>query len=263
MTVTAPVPTRALIVALFLLAPPLAAQDAPRGWTVVELRAAVHGLTDGFASWNEQEARIDRRASARTGVGVAAARLWRFGAEDRRYAADGSMALGSRVTIGAEGETSPSHRIAARVGGRGWTHVSLGSGWGVQLAATERRYGDGVSARLRAASATVERYAGPWYVSYAYTAGRAIDETPTASQQGRVTRFWGRRSAITASVAAGTEAENLGWRGVQVMNVRGAALWGDIPLGAHVGLVYSGAWTQQGALYRRSTVSVGMRVRTD
>ena len=239
---------------------PASASSGSSGWTTLEGRASVDGLSGGHAGWNEQSLRLDRRATARSGVSVGVQRLSRFGRDDRRVDFDASVALGRRVTAGVEGEASPSHAVVARAGGAVRLHASLGGGWGMQLRGGERRFD---AATVRAGSATLERYWGRWLASYAFTGGRVASATSTAGHSLRLTRFAGERGAVTASVSGGREAESLGDAGVRVADVRAVAVWGDRPVSSRFALVYGGAVTRQGALYSRRTVSLGVRARLE
>lgn len=231
---------------------------APSGWTTVEGRATVHGLSGGHAGWNEQELRLERRATSRTGVSVGVQHLSRFAREDRRLEVDASLALGRRITAGVEGEGSPSHAVVARAGGALRLHASLGGGWGVQLEGGGRRFD---AATVRAASASLERYWGAWLASYAFTTGRVASSAAIGAHAVRLTHFAAERGTVTASLSGGREAESLGERGVRVTDVRAAAVWGDLPLSPRLALVYGGGVTRQGTLYLRRTASLGVRAR--
>lgn len=249
----------------------LGAQEAgARGsaWTSVEVHTAHDGLTDGFAAWQEHGVRVARRSSARGGVGVSAQWVSRFGYHDSRLLADGSVALGSRITAGWAGEASATHRVVARTAGSGWMHVALGAGWGGQLTVTQRHF---PSVTVSSASASLERYWGPWLGSWSFTAARTSDGAGTGGGGGggggahaaRLTRYLGARASVTASASGGREAESLGGGAVRVMDVRGVSVWGEAPLARRIALLFGAGATRQGELYVRRSLSLGMRTRFD
>lgn len=245
---------RSLLSILALLPVTLTAQY-PR--TTVELRASMDALSGGRASWQEHTATLGARASARTGVSVGAGWLERFAQVDRQLVADGSIAAGRRVTLGAEALWSPTATVVARSGGGVRANLSLGKGWGVEGRAAVRSY---AAADVRLASGTLERYWGSWSGSYTASVS-ALEDAPRGITHGaRLSRFWQERGIVTVGVSSGREVEALGAGLVLPMTVRSGGMWGAIPLGAHLDLTFAASVTQQDDFFTRRHTALGLRV---
>lgn len=232
----------------------------PRPWTTVELRAGVDALSDGYAGWNEQEVRIDHRVTGRSGAGFSIARLSRFDRVDRRVTVDASLAVARRATLAIEGELSPTHAAVPRYGAEARVHASLGAGWGVEVGAGQRHFTD---ATLRRGVVTLERYWGRWLVAYAASRGHLSGVAGTSGHVVRLTRFVFARNDVSVGLFTGREAETVADGNVLVMRVRGAAIWGDVPLSSRVAVTYRGSRTRQGDLYQRNSISLGLQARLD
>lgn len=240
---------------LTFLAPTLAFGQYPR--TTVELRGSMDALSGGRDRWQEHTVTVGARATARTGMGVSAGWLERFARVDRRVQFDGSLALGRRVTLGADAEWSPSHAVVARTGGGVRGHLGLGMGWGVEGRAAQRKY---VASTVRTFGGSLERYWGAWNATYTGSVS-LLDEAPRAVSHGaRVSRFWNDRGVVTFGVSSGREVEALAAGLVVPMTVRSGGAWGAIPLGAHVDLTFATSVTQQGDFFTRTHTALGLRV---
>jgi YaiO family outer membrane protein len=240
------------LVALF---PATLVSQYPR--TTVELRASMDALSGGRTTWQEHSVIVGARATARTGVSATAGWLERFSQVDRQLQLDGSIAVGRRVTLGAEAMWSPTATVVARSGGGVRAHLALGKGWGVEGRAAARSY---AAADVQLAGGTVERYWGSWYGAYTGSVS-AMDNAPRAVTHGaRISRFWGERGTVTAGVSSGREVEALGAGIVLPMTVRSAGTWGAVPLGAHLDLTFAVSVTQQDDFFTRRHVALGARI---
>lgn len=245
-----------LLVALLVPPTPVAAQGGAR--TTLEVAAERDALSDDYADWTLERARLHVRASTRAGVAVAGERLERFGLSDERVTGELSLPLGPRLTLSASGETSGTHRVVARSGYGGRLHLSLGGGWGIEGGASVREFD---RADVRARTISLERYVSRFLVSYGYSMGSVTGAEDVASHQGRFTVFFGERGSVTVGGATGREAESLGASGVLVQDVQSLAAWGVLPLGSWLDLTWAAGTTSQGDLYTRTHMSLGARVR--
>jgi YaiO family outer membrane protein len=249
---------RCALTALLVTARLASAQDAPAAPRVtVEVSAGQHQLSTGGDPWREQELSLRYRHSTRTGGGVTAERLERFGLEDQRVAASLSTGLGRRVTLGGDGEMSPTHRVIARHGASGFAHLSLPAGWGVEVRGSTRAFAD---ATVLGGALTVERYWGPFRAAYSATPVRLDDRRPATTHGARLTRFFGERSALTLMLAAGEGVEALSASGPLVAPLRSVGLWGDLPLARRLALTYAADVTRHGTLFTRRDLSLGARL---
>jgi YaiO family outer membrane protein len=251
--------TLALALALALAAPhPATAQDpaAPRRLTL-DMSAGQHQLSSGATPWREQEVSLRYRHSTRTGLGVTAERLERFALVDQRVAASVSTGLGRRMTLGAEGEVSPTHRVIARHGGALFAHVALPAGWGIELRGSARAFAE---ATVAGGALTLERYWGAYRASYSANPVRLEGRSPATTHGARLTRFFGERSALTVMVAAGQGVEALSATGPLVAPLRSVGLWGDLPLASRLALTYAADVTRHGTLFTRRHLALGARI---
>lgn len=245
-----------LVVAVVPTAVPVrAVAQAPR--TTVEFRASADALSGGNQAWQEHTVAVRHRASARTGLGVTAGWLERFGAPDQRVMVDASMAAGSRLTLGVEGEMSPTHEVVARTGGALRAHVSLGAGFGIEGRVAERRF---TATQVQGASVQLERYWSSWHLAWIGGATR-LEAAPTAmSHAVRLSRYWEARGALTVGVSAGEEVEAPAPGRLLVMDVRSVGAWGALPIGRNVDLTFAAGVTDQGTLFTRRHGALGLRI---
>ncbi len=242
------------LVFLFLLLPSLAVAQYPR--TTVEGRASVDYL-DAGRSWQEHTLTVGRRAAARTGVTTSLGWLQRFGATDQRLQLDASVAAGRRLTLGAEGEFSPTHLVVARSGMAARAHVALGRGWGVEGRAAQRRF---AIVDVRSASLSVERYWSSWHASMTTTASSVPEYPVTLSYAARLTRSWGERGLLTVGTAAGREVEIPSPGVLLPMDVVSGGTWGALPMTRHLDATFAVAVTRQGTFFTRTHTALGLRL---
>lgn len=244
--------------ALLLAAPPALAQEGTgTRLTSLEVRAGRDALTNGAAPWQEQAIALRYRHSARTGVGVAAERLERFGMEDRRLVADWSTAVARWLTVGAEGEVSATHRVAARQGGAAFVHLAIPAGWGIDLRGMARSYD---SATVQGATASLEKYWGSQMASYSVSPVRMAGHPVATTQRARVTRYLGARGSLSVMASAGREVETLSAAGPLVAPVRAVGVWGVLPVSPHLSLTYAADVSRHEGLFTRRHASLGVRI---
>lgn len=247
-----------LVPALLLAATPALAQEG--GGTrlaSLEVRAGRDALTGGVGTWQEQGVALRYRHSARTGLGVAAERFERFGMEDRRLTAELSAAGARWLTVGAEGEVSATHRVAARQGGAAFLHLGLPAGWGVELRGAMRAYD---SATVQGATASLEKYWGNQMASYSVSPVRMAGHPVVTTHRVRVTRYLGARGSLSLMGAAGDEVEALSDAGPLVAPVRAVGVWGVLPLAPHLALTWAADVSRHEGLFTRRHASLGLRI---
>lgn len=249
----------ALALALLLSALPAAAQEgAGVRLTTVEMRAGRDALTNGVAPWEEQAIAFRHRQTARAGFGLAMERLQRFGMEDRRFMAELTAPVGRWLTIGAEGERSPTHRVAARRGGAAFAHVALPAGWAAELRGMTRSYD---SASVHGGSASLEKYWGNQMLSYTVSPVRMAGNDGTmTTHRVRLTHYFGEAGSISVMGSAGDEVETLSAAGPLVAPVRAAGVWGVLPVAPHLALTYAADVSRHEGLFTRRHASLGLRI---
>ncbi|MFP5356466.1 MAG: YaiO family outer membrane beta-barrel protein [Gemmatimonadota bacterium] len=249
----------ALALALSLAALPAAAQEgAGMRLTTMELRAGRDALTNGVAPWEEQSIALRYRHTARAGFGLSAERLQRFGMEDRRVMVELSAPMGRRLTVGGEGELSPTHRVAARQGGAAFVHVALPAGWGVDVRGLARTYD---SATVHGGSASLEKYWGNQMLSYTVSPVRMAGNDGTmTTHRVRLTHYFGEAGSLSVMGSAGDEVETLSAAGPLVAPVRAAGVWGVLPVAPHLALTYAADVSRHEGLFTRRHASLGVRI---
>lgn len=246
-----------LVSVLLLAARPVAAQAGAR-LTTVEVRTGRDALTNGVEPWEEWGIALRHRHTARAGFGLAAERLQRFGMDDRRVIAELSAPLGRWLTVGGEGEMSPTHRVAARQGGAAFAHVALPAAWAVELRGMTRWYD---SATVHGGSASLEKYWGNQMLSYTVAPVRMAGHDATiTSHRVRLTHSFGEGGSFSVMGSAGEEVETLSAVGPLVAPVRAAGVWGVLPVAPHLALTYAADVSHHEGLFTRRHASLGVRV---
>lgn len=239
---------------LLSLLPVVALSQGTR--TTAEVRASVDRLSGGRPSWQEHTIELRRYTSMRNQAGIAFGWLQRFGVTDQRVQGDLSFAMGSRFTLAAEGEHSPTHHVIARYGGAVRLHGSLGAGWGVEGRVTARQYDP---ARVRAASAALERYWSSLHATWIVSATQVDDVNPAMAHTARMTRYWGTRGSFTVSASTGREVENIDGV-IMVLDARSVGTWAVAPVARHVDVVFAGGFNQHRGLFSRTHGALGLRI---
>lgn len=247
-----------LPLALLLAAHAVEAQDgAAMRTTTVEVRAGRDALTNGVQPWQEQGIALHYRHSSRSGFGVTAEQLERFGMEDRRLMGELSAAMGRWLTVGAEGEMSPTHRVAARRGGTAFVHVALPAGWGIEVRGMVRSYD---SASVHGSSASLEHYWGSQMASYSVSPVRMAGHGTATTHRVRLTRYFGERGSLSVIGSAGDEVETLSASGPLVAPVRAFGVFGVLPVVPHLSLTYAADVSRHEGLFTRRHASLGVRI---
>jgi YaiO family outer membrane protein len=247
-----------LVGAVGVLCLPAASWGQGGGQTSVELRASGDALSGNRAAWQEHTITLRYSAATRTALGATLGWLRRFGASDRRLSIDGSLGVGSRLTLGVEAEASPTHHVVASAGGAARVHVSLAGGWGVEGRVSAREF---EASSVRGGSLALERYWSRYLASYAVTAVRLTGGPTVMSHGARLSRFWGDRGSVTIGAAAGREVEHLGeTTQLLAMKVRSLSLWGTQAVGPRTDLTFATGVTRQGELFNRVHGALGIRL---
>jgi len=244
-------------ISLCLLLLPLAACAQAQGLRMeAEVSQSRETLTGGRSPWSETLLGFDWKREG----GLA----WnaRLRATERFSLSDTEAALGLRVplsggwAIGGELGVSDSHRVLPKYYGVLQADKQLGGGWGVQAGWRHSEFNTG-GADLR--FGTLERYYANQRLAYTFYSGRPEGGASGPSHRVQWSWFYQERSQLGISLARGREVENILPRGLLTSDVRNLTLFvrhwfteewaGTLELATH----------QQGDLYRRDGVRLGLR----
>jgi YaiO family outer membrane protein len=240
-------------VVLLVPARPAAGQ---RG-TQLQFGAAYEHLSNGYDPWRTATLEL-RTSGSDVGVHARIEETMRFSQLDHNVTLGVRRGLTSRFTVGGGAQVSPSHHVSPRWGAFGEAEFAGGGGWGVQAAVRLLQY---PSAPVTISATTVERYVSRYRAAYVLYAARHHSEGSIGHRvQGDI--YYGRSSSsVGATLSIGEEVESTLPDGLLRTSVRGAGVTGRQSVSARWLVVYDALVQQQGALYTRRRLSVGLEHR--
>lgn len=265
-------PRVALAVALAAAAAHAAAQtkDATRAPTPAPLVSAPLGteveagftrddLDSGFANWRSVYLEAAHRFAPRHTLYGSVRQTERFDLRDVEVAGGLYYPLTSQWTALVEASYAPEFRVLPRYSAFAWLHRALPYGFGAALGF---RHSEFRKSDTNLLVGDLERYWGNWRGAYTLYVGRPEGATAGAAHRFQVNYYYGERSNVGASVTFGEEVENVGPPiGVTKTDVRALALFGRHWLASQWAVSYEIYTHEQGDLYRRNGVRLGLRYR--
>jgi YaiO family outer membrane protein len=181
----------------------------------------------------------------------------RFDLNDNELHAGLYYPLGPAWTAQIEGSLSPSHEVLAKNSIYGHLQRSLPDGWGVGVGVRHSEYTRSGSDVL---SVLAERYWGNFRGAYTLYNGRPEGASSGSSHRFQLNYYYADRSTIGLSYTEGREVESVGPpRGVLASDVRNWTLSGQHWLAPAWALTYDLTNHEQGTLYRRQGLRLGIR----
>jgi len=234
-----------------------ASSAAGQRTTQLQFAAAYDHLSNGYDPW--RTATLELRTN---GLGLSAhARVeetMRFSQLDHNVTLGVQRRMTSRFTVGGGAQVSPSHRVSPKWAALGDVELAGRGGWGVLAAVRHLQY---TSAPVTISASTVERYVSRYRAAYSLYAARLQSERSIGHRvQGDV--YYGHSSSsVGLAVSLGDEVESTLPNGVLRTSVRGAGVVGRQWLTPRWLLIYDALVLQQGALYTRRRISIGLEHR--
>jgi YaiO family outer membrane protein len=246
-----------LLAAILLL--PLVAQasdSSSAGANEIELGFSRDVLDQGYDDWNSQYLEGTHRFGERHSVYGKLRETQRFNLRDREISGGYYLPLTETWTGLVEASVSPDHLVLPKSALFGQLQKAFDGGWDIQAGLRRSQYDTGSTDLL---VLTGERYWGDFRAAYTYYLGRT--ETASApSHRAQLGYYYAEHSQLTLGYAKGRQVENLGaGLGVLITDVTSSSLTGLHWLNPGWGLSYEMSAEQQGKLYLRKGIRLGLR----
>ena len=224
--------------------------------TQAELGVTHESLSGGRADWRSVYVEILRRQPDRTSFSALVRRTSRFDQTDSEVGLGASTIPAPQWTVAVDGTFSDTYRVLPHGSlgvsvGRSFEH---GFALGVGLKRSEYRLED-----TWLASATGERYWDNFRAALTLYGARLNEGGTAGSQRVAFDVFYADRSRAGLSLARGRELEANGSGGVIVSKVRAGAVTGTHWMNQQWAVSWEVGWHEQGDLYRRTGIRVGLR----
>ena len=182
----------------------------------------------------------------------------RFARRDQEVLGGFYYPLADTWTGLVEANASPSHHILAKWSLFAQLEKSFPAGWGLHAGLRHTEY---AQSNTNLALVTAERYFGNFRAAYSLYSGRPEGAGSAASHRFQLSYYYGDGSSVGIAYAVGKEVENVLPAGVLTTDVRSLGLLGRHWFSRQWALSYEALWHEQGTLYTRRGVRVGLRHR--
>ena len=248
---------RAVAVTAFFAVSICCAEELKYPRTEIEAGYGQETLTNNGSSWRVAHLDLSRQIADRYTIYGGLRGIRRFGLEDTEATMGFYYPLDATLTSVLEASVSPSYHVLPKYALFGQLQKALGGGWGASLGLRHSEYERSVVDVL---STTAERYWGNWRGAYTVYAGRPQGAASASAHRFQLTHYYGDHNFVGVDYTTGREVENVGPpRGVRSTDVNGWTLSGRHWLSSAWALTYDLVSHEQGALYRRQGLRLGVR----
>lgn len=228
-----------------------------QGRTEIEAGYGHESLTNNFADWKESYLLAAHDFGGRRALYGGVRETRRFGLDDTEAHAGLYYPLGATWNSVVEARVSPTHDVLAKYSMYGQLQKMLPGGWGIGLGLRRNEYNQTAS---NVASLETERYWGNFRGAYTLYSGRPEGASSAASHRLQLGYYYADRSSVSLSYSTGREVEYVGpARGVITTDVQNWTLSGRHWLTPTWALTYDVTAHEQGSLYRRQGLRLGIR----
>jgi YaiO family outer membrane protein len=183
----------------------------------------------------------------------------RFDTQDEQVLAAWSDRLGEDWSYGLSADFSPDAEVLPEWSATAEAGRALPDAWSVGL---RFRHASHQSVDVDTLAASVEKYLGAFSVGYSLNAAKVTDiSSPSYGHLLQVGRDYGDANRIALVVGFGEEAETIAPGVVQVTDTKSVALRGIHWLSAAWAVSWDTGWYEQGDLYDRYRVRLGLEHR--
>lgn len=247
-----------LLLAAWLVQPLVQAADlSPAGQNEVELGSSYDALDKGYANWNSLYLDGSHRFGERHSIYGELRETQRFNLHDREISGGYYHPLDATWTALLEASVSPDHKVLPKDSLFGQIQKALDGGWDIQAGLRRSLYN---TASVDMMALTGERYWGNFRAAYKLYLSKLQNAGIAPSHNGQLGYYYTERDNITLSLAKGRQVESLGSAlGVLSTEVTTVSLAGRHWLDAGWGLSYEAIREQQGNLYTRKGIRIGLR----
>lgn len=247
--------SRALAAVLALSAAASAAH-AEGSSTALEGWAGREHLTNGYSPWTEAGIALEHRTAARQFFGARWRETERFDARDREAGLALHQPIASGWSASFDLTASNTHEVLPRRALLGQIEKQLAHGWGIHLGLRRSKYTtEDVDLRML----TVERYFGNQRAAYVFYSGRIEEGSSAPTHRAQWTYYFSDRSSAGVSAAYGREIATVGPGELLSTDVRNLTLLARHGFHANWALSAEASSHQQGDLYRRNGIRLGLR----
>jgi YaiO family outer membrane protein len=236
----------------------LTEQRLLRRGTRVSLAASYEDLSGGRDPWRAVTLDLDRPLDDRRRV------LAGLHGEERFKASDGQLSLGyvdrlsEKWSFSVTGDAAPDAEVLPEWSLAAEAGRALPGDRSVALRARHASYS---SVDVDSLAATIEQYAATFRVAYTLTGARPSGLGTSYSHSLRIAHDYGAASQVTLALGAGEEAETVAPGVVLVTQDRNVSIYGVHWHNAAWGLSWEAGWYEQGDLYDRVRIRLGLEHR--
>ena len=244
-------------IAAFFVVSVCCAEELKYPRTEIEVGYGHETLTKNGLDWRVTHLDLSRQIADRHTIYGGLRDVRRFGLADTEATAGFYTPLGAAWTAVVEASVSRSSQFLPKYTLFGQLHKAHASGWGTSVGLRHSEYERSVVDIL---SATAERYWGNWRGAYTVYAGRPEGASWASAHRFQLTHYYGDHDFIGVNYTTGREVENVGPpTGVRSSDVNGWSFTGRHWFSRAWALTYDLVSHEQGTLYRRQGLRVGVR----
>lgn len=222
----------------------------------LEVGATHENLSQGRAAWQSVYLEGEHRLGERRVVYAALRQTERFDQEDSDWLAGLYHPLNDRWTLNGEIGGSPTHHVLPESTAALNLHRQLADGWGLGFGGRFTAYAD---ADTNTATLSLERYFGAYRAAYTFSSTQLAGASNAPSHRFQLNRYYGDRDTVGFTVSRGEEVENVPPGGILETDVEALALTGRHWLDRDWALSYELLHHEQGTVYRRQGLRLGLR----
>lgn len=244
----------ALALCLGLLAPAMAAEEAPKAaW---EAGAAREGLSRGLPGWRENWISGEWKSARGSALHGGLRETERYRLVDQEAHLGGIAPLTADTQAQIEAGASDSHRVLPAHYLALQLYHRLAPGWSLNAGLRRSAYDSGAT---RVAHFGADRYFSAERLSYTLYEGGPDGSGRSPSHRLQWAHSYGDRDWIGLSLVRGRETEHAGNAGFLTTRVRAASLGGRHGFAPAWALIWDIGTQRQGDLYTRRGARLGLR----
>ncbi|MBX3702337.1 MAG: YaiO family outer membrane beta-barrel protein [Steroidobacteraceae bacterium] len=226
--------------------------------TRLSLGLSYEDLSGGRSSWHALTVGLDHPLDARRRILAGANVEERFDTRDEQFSIGLVDRLGGDWTWGVAADVAPGAEILPE-----WNLVAeagrtLPGDRGISLRARHASY---AAVDVKSLAATIEQYFPAFRVAYSLTASKPSGISARLGHALRLARDYGDGSQATFALGYGEEAETVAPGVVQVTRNRSLSVHGVHWATPAWGLAWEAGWHEQGDLYDRVRLRIGLEHR--
>ena len=216
-------------------------------------------LTGGRTSWKGASLGITHRFADRRTAYAALHLEERFDTRDEQATFGYAGTLGESWSYGLSGDVAPDAEVLPECSAAADAARALPDGWGIGFRLRHASY---QSADVDTLSGSVDKYLGAWSLGYSLNAAKTSDvDDPSFGHLLRLAREYGNASRAALVVGFGEEAETVAPGVVTVTDTRSVSLSGLHWTSTAWGFAWEAGWYEQGDLYDRFRIRLGLEHR--